>query len=381
MVFNISHCEMFLRNKKLLLATFACVIGLVMIEGSCSLLWLLLDFRRLASAERITPRRADVLMPGENLEVYHSRYDEELGWVHIPGRTIADFYGPGLDITINNDGLRGKADFVGRKSNDTYRVVCLGDSMTMGYGVDDDDAYPARLQSINQSVQVVNMGMGGYSTCQCGIWYRRMHADLEADLLVFSFIAEDVFRVDYNAPKFQIVHGRVEVVNVPVPRSFQTGELEVEAIRLSNFLVDHSAAARTIHSLIPRKPADQTTAVRDPLDLTLAMIAELARLTKKANQDFVVVLLPDSDEVPGHQHFNFEEQRTLFIIAKKIEATTSQLGVPYLNLLASFAAHDSEELAGLYLREVYNHFSPAGNELVAESINSWLADQIPRYPR
>jgi lysophospholipase L1-like esterase len=372
---------MFHRHRKLLFSTIACVIGLVMIEGSCSLLWLLLDFRWFASAERITPRRADVLMPGENLEVYHSQYDEELGWIHIPGRTIADFYGPGLDMTINNDGLRGDADYIGKKSNDTYRVVCLGDSMTMGYGIDDDDTYPARLQLINQRIQVVNMGMGGYSTCQCGLWYRRIHADLEADLLIFSIIAEDVFRVDYNSPKFQIVNGRVEVVNVPVPRNFRTGELEIESIRFSNFLVDHSATARTINSMVSRKPADQTTAVQDPLDLTIAMIVELARLTEKANQGFVVVLLPDSDEVPGHQNFNFEEQRTLWIVAKKIEATTSQLGVPYLSLLASFAAHDSKELSGLYLREVYNHFSPAGNELVAESIDSWLADQIPRYPR
>ena len=42
--------------------------------------------------------------------------------------------------------------------------------------------------------------MGGYSTCQCGVWYRRLHDSLEADLLVFSFIADDQLQAPIVGP-------------------------------------------------------------------------------------------------------------------------------------------------------------------------------------
>lgn len=51
-------------------------------------------------------------------------------------------------------------------SKDKIKVLCLGDSLTEGYGVDKKDAYPAVLQSLLEkkgikNVEIVNAGISG----------------------------------------------------------------------------------------------------------------------------------------------------------------------------------------------------------------------------
>ena len=43
-------------------------------------------------------------------------------------------------------------------------------------------------------------------------------------------------------------------------------------------------------------------------------------------------------------------------------------------------ALDTEQLLGLYLDEVYNHFSPAGNEFIAGKVDAWVARSVASYP-
>lgn len=368
-------------HRKLLFAAGMVVVGLLLIEGLFSTVWLLVDLRSMASAERIVQRPANTLKPGEHLENYHSQYDEELGWVHIPGRRIEDFYGPGLHMSINRDGLRGKGDYIGNKPAGIYRAVFVGDSMTMGYGLDDEQTYPARLQRINNGVQAINMGMGGYSTCQFGIWYRRMHERLDADLVIFALIANDVSRIAGQPPQFSVIDGRVVVTNIPVPRHFSPNPFEIEAFRLSRFLVEHSDTARTIEWVIPRKKPSAPGATVGPVALTRAMIAELAALVRNDSRDFAVVMLPNSSDIPGHEDFNLESQRIFWIITQMVEDVTGKLDIPYLNLLPTFASQPAEDLADSFLDEIYAHYSPQGTELIARSIDAWLAEHFERYPR
>jgi acyl-CoA thioesterase I len=50
-------------------------------------------------------------------------------------------------------------------ANTEVKVVCLGDSLTEGYGVDKDKAYPALVQQKfaekNQSIKIINAGISG----------------------------------------------------------------------------------------------------------------------------------------------------------------------------------------------------------------------------
>src|SRR5204863_1476949 len=70
------------------------------------------------------------------------------------------------EVHINALGLRGpeieRTPPVGRT-----RILALGDSMTFGYHLEEDETWPARLEALlrgaGRDVEVVNGGVGGWS--------------------------------------------------------------------------------------------------------------------------------------------------------------------------------------------------------------------------
>src|SRR5262245_31550996 len=78
-------------------------------------------------------------------EATYCPFDPELGWVNRPSARITDLYGPGRTLTTNAQGFRGLEDTPPAIPPGRYRIVCLGDSFTLGYGVDDATTFPARI--------------------------------------------------------------------------------------------------------------------------------------------------------------------------------------------------------------------------------------------
>lgn len=72
-------------------------------------------------------------------------------------------------VTYNERGLRDRP--ILPKGHNEYRVLALGDSVTLGWGVDQDKTFPARLERLLQDrlhrpVRVINSGVAGYNTVQ-----------------------------------------------------------------------------------------------------------------------------------------------------------------------------------------------------------------------
>ena len=119
--------------KKGLAFSLAVIVPrLLMHEGICRQVWVVPDYRKF---------RRSLPIAIQSPEAFHERHDVDLGWEHVPGVEINDFYGPGRNITINGDGFRGHDEYLGKKPSDQFRLVLLGDSFTLGYGVDDAETY------------------------------------------------------------------------------------------------------------------------------------------------------------------------------------------------------------------------------------------------
>jgi lysophospholipase L1-like esterase len=101
-------------------------------------------------------------------------------------------------FSSNRDGFRGR-EFTKKRAG-VLRVVCVGDSSTFGWGVDDDYMYPqlleARLRQITgREVEVFNLGIPGF-TSRHGLGVLGHYGlQLEADAYVFSFGANDAREV------------------------------------------------------------------------------------------------------------------------------------------------------------------------------------------
>lgn len=361
------------------LAAVTVVCGLLLLEGLCSLAWLLVDLRDFYRTRPIVQVR--------HLEENHVEYDPVLGWRHVPGRRLPDFYGPGADLTISPEGFRGLEPVLGRPSDGRFRVVCVGDSFTLGYGVDDRQTYPHQLQLINRRVQAVNLGQGGYSVGQSHLWYRGLAESLRADAVVFAFIVDDLLRLEgsrsesgHGRPVFSLDGGNLVVSNQPVPPKIAFGQRMIDAREVVRFIGRTNALARTLATVARRSPADRDPRAQDLVALSLAMFAESDRDARRHNRAFAVVMLPTSRDLPGQEDYSRVNEQYYRTISAAVQQYAEERDIRYLDLRPAFAAIAPELAPALFLEEAYHHYSPLGNEFVARHLDDWLGRVVPGYP-
>lgn len=117
---------------------------------------------------------------------FHRR-DGELLWRTIPGAER-----PG--VRINRLGFRGR-EIDAAKPAGTRRLAILGNSVTFGFGVDEDETFARRLEeelraavpgsgAAASPVEVVNAGVIGYSSWQVRRYYPRAVGPLSPDIVV-----------------------------------------------------------------------------------------------------------------------------------------------------------------------------------------------------
>src|SRR5579864_3719422 len=143
--------------RKLLLSILTTAACFLLVEGAASVL---MSIRSGRHALRM-------------LEESHAQYDPVLGWSHRPNLRLADLYGKGASFTTNARGFRALEEYGATIPAGKTRIICLGDSFTMGFGVADDQTYPAQMQALCPAVQTVDMGQGGYGVDQDYLWYKR----------------------------------------------------------------------------------------------------------------------------------------------------------------------------------------------------------------
>ena len=103
--------------------------------------------------------------------------DPDTFWSPVPG-----FHGAfmGKSVTINSLGLRG-AELTNPKAG--KRLLCMGDSITFGYGVGDDESYPYDLGKDLKGWDVVNGGVTGFTSHQVLADLRRLAPIVQPDVV------------------------------------------------------------------------------------------------------------------------------------------------------------------------------------------------------
>jgi lysophospholipase L1-like esterase len=107
----------------------------------------------------------------------------------------------GVEVQTNSLGLRDIQRSL-RKPRGTYRIVALGDSITMGWGVAQDKTYTAQLEQMlnsrtprgfppGQRFEVLNLGVGNYNTVQEIARLRRLGLQFEPDLITLGYFIND----------------------------------------------------------------------------------------------------------------------------------------------------------------------------------------------
>ena len=193
-------------------------------------------------------------------------HDPLLGWRHVAGRTTA-FSNPEYAITesFNSRGVRGP-EYSLEKPSDEYRIVVLGDSFTEGYTVEFEELFSEVLkrrlsEQTGRRIEVINLGVGGYSTDQELLLYQTEGRQYHPDLTVLMFHDNDTW---FNR---QARYGPWRRGYKPLFR------LEREALHLTNTPVPPPDPPR------PPQPADATSTTEKPLrDRLKGALAEHSQL-------------------------------------------------------------------------------------------------------
>lgn len=117
-----------------------------------------------------------------------SQPDPELGWTSKPGRYLASEPG-NVPMNFGADGHRATPP--GKPG--APRIDLVGDSITQGYAVADDETFAWRLAELRPGLAVVNLGVGGYGTVQTLLKMERRQADPPA-VFVYGFFGDHQYR-------------------------------------------------------------------------------------------------------------------------------------------------------------------------------------------
>lgn len=121
----------------------------------------------------------------------------EMSHRHRPG---ASAFLMGAEMKINSLGLRDREDITKEKPPGTYRIVVLGDSTTVGWGVPFEKLYPKLLEkSLNANppspnwkrYEVINTGIGNYNTAQEVASFKERWLALNPDLVLMAWYIND----------------------------------------------------------------------------------------------------------------------------------------------------------------------------------------------
>jgi hypothetical protein len=345
------------------------ILALLLLEGASSFVLFARDLSRPV---------VDVLPAA------HTDYDTLLGWVNRRGFRDRDLYGHGIYFRTNAQGFRNDHDFTTAVPPGRVRLICSGDSFTLGYDVDNEHAWCAVLERKHPRLETVNMGQGGYGVDQVYLWYKRDGQALDHDLQVFAVIVDDFQRMqlrkfpsgggEYAKPVLALEGDSLRVGNVPVPRwSYRMPRLVAFLHQKRPALTQLRVAqlAETLHTRFAPDPKPSGSAAADSATWQVAdrVFADLTSVNRAKGSILVVLFLPTQGDWSGSASDRWRRWLRLAEV---------QRGFVFVDLVEDLRAMPRDSIAWLFYKAppvrpggASGHYGELGNE--------WVADRLYRH--
>jgi lysophospholipase L1-like esterase len=309
--------------------------------------------------------------------------DPELRYVMAPSQR--GWIDDGL-LSINSLGFRGP-DIRSPKPPQTFRIVVIGDSISLGWGVADDETFSSRLQQRlherfpGRAIEVVNLGVGGYNTRQEVTLLARHVRTIDPDLVLVGFYTNDVpealeddsgRRRDARSTGMTSP-GQIMHIN-PTPdswwdRQFRRSRAAYVAGRAVKRWWGGGDAGRTAFTLELDLVAGRDSATLDRAWTRVAgEFDRLHELARERGFRVGVVVLPCREQATG------EYSNAKYIA--KLRSIADPLGFGVIDPLPELRG--TPDARALFIPYDRNHPSAAGHRLIADGIlraltaSSWL---------
>ena len=339
------------------------------------------------------------------------RFDERLGWHHVPGASgwmrRPEFE---VEMRINAEGLRDRSYPLDRQPG-SWRLLLFGDSFVEGWGVRAEDAVSSRLEARLQSgagglVEAINFGVAGYGTDQELLLFEQSGRRYRPDQVLLFFYANDLINNASDRgigsergykPWFRLDRtGRLRLRGVPVKRSrFWDGPRSWPwQRRLDRYLGERlhvyalARKALSRHELPPgaRQRFYEVLygAGEDPVvDRRWRLTGEILRAFRdsasRSGAELILVYVPAIVQVEDE---NWRMKRDLFGLIgefdldkpnRRLAAEAARHDIPLLDLAPGLRKHAGHRR--LYYEE--SHWTPEGHALAARLVADYLQRRRP----
>lgn len=309
---------------------------------------------------------------------------------------------------VNQLGLRGRETTV-EKPAGTIRVLMLGDSFTMGKGVEDDETFSVLVERALQehlaacggrSVEVLNGGIDSYAPILSYIYFDRELVRLAPDLVVLNFDNSDL--IQEAAYRRQAVHDQNGAI-VAVPQVAQESAYE----RFVSWTSRNLFFTRTLLVYVNRAMEHRELTVRQAvnevgretfahtlegdIDRTaqwqdvFESIGRLQHRAESSGAEFLLSTYPwahqvgESGWVPGRYNFMKQGERTTDLTRQTIRERSAALGIDVFEALPAFQQHQGSE--PLYF-DYDPHWTAAGHRVMAGALARYIEEHyLPRWCR
>lgn len=150
----------------------------------------------------------DVEMTRYALSLKQDAGDPRIGHVHRPNGSEELM---GVPVRINSDGLRDTEHSISKRDG-RYRIAALGDSLTFGWGVREEEAFPRLLETqLNEfyPVEVINFGTGNYNTSQEVYLFLEKGLKYNPDKVVLFYFINDAEPTPKRSPTWFLGYSRL----------------------------------------------------------------------------------------------------------------------------------------------------------------------------
>jgi hypothetical protein len=288
------------------------------------------------------------------------------GYTEAPGSSYFERYSPADPwsyVRINDDGFRDNYVTGGKP------VLVLGDSMTRGSLVNENQTYTDLMDSWHPEWSFRNYGIGGYGQANTIRLYEEKAPALRHDLVIQQYsLSTDL---DDNVERATIIGDRVDIKIKPAvgtPRDSVKPLAKIHAL-----FWNHSKVYPWIFNTTVRPYFNNWDARRNidsAIEVTRRLLAKLAEDTRSHQADLLLLVLPSWAEMAGRDDGMAPKQQRAMIEA----FVASTPGVYLLDMTPVLAAEDPDKTYGV----IDKHLTPYGHFLVAEALERWMFTAWPR---
>jgi len=252
-------------------------------------------------------------------------------------------------VRTNSYGLRD-FDFARTPAKNTFRILCLGDSLTFGNGVTAEATYPKQLEKLlNGSAgarrfEVINAGVPAYDTWQEITYLEKYGIEFRPQLVIVGVYANDVVPKPKVIPRSVGESGSLKRVGWKALVSDEVAYL-LKRSRSLLFLGDR--VGKVLNLLQPSNQYNHKEAmllgrpdpfVEEGWRQVEASLRQLDWLGKSHGFQSLIVVFPMQDQIVAH--YGTEGYQT------RLKKIVENIGLPLVDLMPAFyaAAQQGEPL-------------------------------------